>query len=144
MVYDYDAGEACPWCNSKFTNDGARENHYCCGSYDHRKGYEYEEYKRRESMSEELKITKGRVLEAADSCGTAKEVLKKLFPEVFEVKEEWEDVSDKCRIKFGYADVVIAGDGWNLFAIRGGALKTCDGLPFDVKIEGGRIWRKKS
>jgi len=33
---------------------------------------------------EELKITKEKVLEASERCGTAKEVLKTLFPEVFE------------------------------------------------------------
>lgn len=32
----------------------------------------------------ELKITKERVLEAAEKCGAAKNVLKSLFPEVFE------------------------------------------------------------
>jgi hypothetical protein len=35
-------------------------------------------------MSEELKITKERVLEAAKECPTSQAVMKKLFPEVFE------------------------------------------------------------
>lgn len=40
--------------------------------------------KKKEPMEKELKITKERVLEAANSCAQAKEVLKKIFPEVFE------------------------------------------------------------
>lgn len=32
----------------------------------------------------ELKITKEKILEAASKCSTAKEILKTLFPEVFE------------------------------------------------------------
>lgn len=39
-------------------------------------------------MSDELKITKETVLKAASKCPTAKEVLKELFPEVFE--DTWE------------------------------------------------------
>lgn len=35
-------------------------------------------------MSEDLKITKQRVLEAAANCSAAKETLKTLFPEIFE------------------------------------------------------------
>lgn len=38
-------------------------------------------------MSDELKITKQRVLAAAERCSDAKNVLKELFPEVF---ENWE------------------------------------------------------
>ena len=34
-------------------------------------------------MSDELKITKEKVIEAANSCPTAKAVLEKMFPEVF-------------------------------------------------------------
>lgn len=43
--------------------------------------------KREQTMSDELKITKDRVLAAAKSCSTAREVLTKLFPEAF--KETW-------------------------------------------------------
>jgi hypothetical protein len=37
-------------------------------------------------MSDELKITKEKVLEAAKKCASAKQVLSTLFPEVFEKK----------------------------------------------------------
>lgn len=35
-------------------------------------------------MSQELKITKERVLKAAEKCSTAKDTLKELFPEAFD------------------------------------------------------------
>lgn len=41
----------------------------------------------REDDMEELKISKEKVLEAANTCSTAKEVMKVLFPEVFKDKE---------------------------------------------------------
>lgn len=37
-------------------------------------------------MSTELKITKERVLKAAEKCSTAKDTLKELFPEAFEAE----------------------------------------------------------
>jgi hypothetical protein len=41
-------------------------------------------------VSEELKITKERVLAAASKCTDAREVLKELFPEAFE--DKWFDL----------------------------------------------------
>lgn len=43
-----------------------------------------EDEKERNNMSDTLTITKEKVLEAASKCSTAKEVLKTIFPEVFE------------------------------------------------------------
>jgi hypothetical protein len=90
---------------------------------------------------EELKITKERVLSAAGKCGTAKEVLKELFPEAF--GDEWEDVTNRMFIDQG---------AW--LSLRGSG---CIGeSPFSIivnydsnyanryKIERGKIWRKKS
>lgn len=37
----------------------------------------------------ELKITKEKVIEAANKCNVAKETLKTLFPEVFEEEKTW-------------------------------------------------------
>lgn len=37
----------------------------------------------------ELKVTKERVLEAANACSTAKATLEKLFPEAFVVEKEY-------------------------------------------------------
>jgi hypothetical protein len=42
-----------------------------------------EDEKKRNNMSGTLTITKEKVLEAANKCSTAKEVLKTIFPEVF-------------------------------------------------------------
>jgi hypothetical protein len=39
-------------------------------------------------MSDELKVTKDRVLKTAESCGEAKRVLQQLFPEAFETPFE--------------------------------------------------------
>lgn len=41
----------------------------------------------------EIKITKEKVLAAAEACPEAKEVLKKIVPEAFE--DEWEDITHK-------------------------------------------------
>jgi hypothetical protein len=45
--------------------------------------YQKDSIQNQNSMSEEIKITKERILEAAAKCSTAKEVLKVLFPEAF-------------------------------------------------------------
>jgi hypothetical protein len=48
-----------------------------------------------------LQITKEKVLEAASKCSTAKETLKTLFPEVFNLKitERVKSFEDACAIK---------------------------------------------
>ena len=49
----------------------------------------------------ELKITKDRVLAAAEKCPQAKETLKELFPDVFDnsvkVRESW--FNDKIQVR---------------------------------------------
>lgn len=98
-------------------------------------------------MSEELKITKERVLSAAGKCGTAKEVLKELFPEVFAVKEEWEDVTNQYRADYGIMDkteglYLTDGSHWPILVLDVAYSKN-SALSGMVKVEKGRIWRKK-
>jgi hypothetical protein len=57
---------------------------------------------------EELKITKEKVLEAANKCSTAKETLKVLFPEVFKEK----------TYKIGTTFVTDSGDRFMLSRYR--------------------------
>lgn len=45
-------------------------------------------------MDNELKISKERVLKAANECITARGALKTLFPEVFEEEDKYFDLSD--------------------------------------------------
>ena len=45
----------------------------------------------------ELKITKERVLTAAEKCEDAKEVLQELFPDVF--KGQWKDITEEIEWK---------------------------------------------
>lgn len=95
--------------------------------------------------NEKVELTAGDLRRAAEKCGTAKEVLKTLFPEVF--KDEWEDISDKCELNFKFhkpGEFSIWGLGNNLFAISDGAIRDCNGIGFEVKIDDGRIWRRKS
>ena len=65
----------------------------------------------------ELKITKERVLEAAESCGDAKEVLKKLFPEVFKEKSKYYD-SSEIRLRVARSDIPECG--WRIEVVVGG------------------------
>lgn len=91
-------------------------------------------------MDKELKITEARVKEAAESCGTAKEVLKKLFPEVFGC--EWEDITKNIRIESNGDELVITDGTWYYYGIKEGSIRTCKGLGNDVKIEYGRVYRR--
>ena len=81
---------------------------------------------------------------AAEKCGTAKEILKELFPEVFKVSE-WEDVTS----------LAVLDDSTGYLAI---GFKDSDDVPYTLtpnndsvsmalgkyKIEGTHIWRRKS
>ena len=92
---------------------------------------------------EELKITKERVLSAAGKCGTAKEVLKELFPEAFGA--EWENVSGKCIVSpsnGGVYSLTIKCGNDNVLCIRTGG--TWDIIDQKYKFEDCDIWRKKS
>ena len=60
-------------------------------------------------MSEELKVTKERVLEAAKLCPTASEVLKGLFPEAFDIGPL--KYGSVYQTKFGPAMYISMGIG---------------------------------
>ena len=105
-------------------------------------------------MSEELKITKERVLSAAGKCGTAKEVLKELFPEVF--GEEWEDVTGQAYFEYWGTTrellLCVEDRPEDRGTPRGHrsclsikeAYPTPGGESNKLKIEKGKIWRRKS
>jgi hypothetical protein len=48
-------------------------------------------------VSEILQVRKDKVLEAADKCETAREILRVLFPEVLD-RTEWKDVTEHLRV----------------------------------------------
>jgi len=45
----------------------------------------------------EVTTTKERVIKASETCPDAKEVLEKLFPEVFECSNEWKDITKELQ-----------------------------------------------
>ena len=103
-------------------------------------------------MSKKLEITEERVKEAAESCGTAKEVLKKLFPEVF--KKEKDDVSEDLFVMTDAmlpdgCNVVLAvenksrGNVNDLIMLYGNGTWRCD-YEGNLELKDGRIWRRKS
>ena len=93
-------------------------------------------------MNDELKITKERVLSAAEKCGIAEEILKELFPEVFNVSPpEWEDITKKCRISNVGNSLYVHDGFYYCFLIPNGA-EVVPGAG-DVKVEHGLIWRKR-
>lgn len=95
---------------------------------------------------EELKITKERVLSAAGKCGTAKEVLKELFPEAFVVKEKWEDVTEKVTLgswmtnEYGQSVGVWFEGDCPFLVCDNDQSKAGD----KFMLKGGRIWVKRS
>jgi len=70
-----------------------------------------------ETMSEKggdvLTVTKDKVLEAAGKCGTAKDILKTIFPEAF--KSEWEAVYCSDITVEYYSDPVLRDKVGNLY-----------------------------
>lgn len=54
----------------------------------------------------ELKITKEKVLAAAEKCSTAKEVLKEMFPDVFEEDNPFSHIEDDGT----WTDSKLCGD----------------------------------
>lgn len=71
-------------------------------------------------MEKELKITKEKVIEAANKCSTAKETLKTLFPEVFEEEKTWR-YGNEIYDKSGTLSIIaqISSDLCCLVAIEG-------------------------
>lgn len=69
----------------------------------------------------ELKITKDKVLAAADQCGTAKAVLKTLFPEAFQSESVFEK---DAKISSPNGDLVIRYSDWS--DLKNNHLLLCD------------------
>ena len=102
-------------------------------------------------MNDELKITKDRVLAAAEKCGTAKEILKELFPEAF--RNEWELVPvedlrpEYVTSSFGPTSGgssfirINHSEGMGVIIIRPDGTWRNNGAT--IKIENGRVWRKR-
>ena len=118
--------------------------------------------------TDKVELTVEAVKRAAEKCGTAKEILKELFPEVFwESPPEWENITTKCVIvpytascleddimgigvpmndgdtPFYCPLVVVYNKKW------GGKGFTKEGYPINsdgviIKMEKGKIWRGKS
>jgi len=99
----------------------------------------------------ELKIDSERVLKASESCSQAKEILRTLFPEVFEKQKEWENVSSRVGFFKGeFSENDIQGKiESTMFYLCVDDLDT----PFvllssfnhdkDYKIANGKLWRLK-
>ena len=97
--------------------------------------------------TDKVELTVGDIKRGAEKCGTAKEILKELFPEVFrESPPEWEDVTGRASLWC---------DGQNTYPIiRIDGIKQKDGYLTGVdnysagrwrfKIDSGRLWRRKS
>lgn len=100
-------------------------------------------------MSNELKVTKERVLAAAEGCSTAKDVLSKLFPEAFEKKEKWEDVTRDAYLEvWRDSELLICVTRVDEPVMRDFITINDNGtwqpdIKNTLKIEKGRIWRKK-
>ena len=102
--------------------------------------------------TEKVELTAGSVRAAAESCGTAKEVLKKLFPEVF--IGDREDVTDKAYIENcgNQLFLCVADDlGEDRYHQRSliylnpeNTWRWHDGSTFVLEISKGKLWRRKS
>lgn len=80
-------------------------------------------------MSKELKITKERVIAAANKCRTAKDVLKELFPDVFG-KVDFA-AGNIVENRAGDTRIIIFSDGkYYAYALRDGSFAT-DETGFD-------------
>lgn len=77
-------------------------------------------------MSNELKVTKDAVLKAAESCSTAKSVLKTLFPDVF--GENFRKFNYKERGSLNWNDSIIiintSGEKWIIAFLDGNSTGT--------------------
>jgi hypothetical protein len=94
--------------------------------------------------TDKVELTVEAVRRAAGKCGTAKEVLKELFPEAFE--EGWEDVTDRVGL-WGRGDMVypaLSIDGVNKTDAYITGINNYVGAELVFKLEAGRIWRRKS
>ena len=84
-------------------------------------------------MSKELKIIKSAIQRLRDEmvgCPEAQKAIQKAFPEAFEKKEEWEDITSEVKVylenrKDGYRLFMDDGDG-NYFALSQGDKNDAD------------------
>ena len=100
--------------------------------------------------TDKVELTVGNIKAAAEKCGTAKEVLKELFPEVFKESPGWEDVTDGVKFVY-YANAKCVTQ----LETRGGYdcpfklvfnddSGRVDEYRENYRLGDGRIWRKKS
>jgi len=106
--------------------------------------------------TDKVELTVGNIKAAAEKCGTAKEVLKTLCPEVFkESPPEWEDVTRLAYVSpWGEQTLLLCVNDDNSIGkdSNWGHRETIDLIPGEtlgkksgrLEIRGGRIWRKKS
>ena len=109
--------------------------------------------------TDRVELTVGDIKRGAEKCGTAKEILKELFPEVFKVSPpEWEDITGECKISSYRENYLLTpfvpgstpcyapfcvkitkNSSWN--PLENGSL-VVDG--YEVKLEENKVWRRKS
>ena len=117
--------------------------------------------------TDKVELTVGDIKRGAEKCGTAKEILKELFPEVFKVSPPtWEDITKCCGFKDYDGDnsevgiyvpmngsdcyycpfIVVPNPEWRKSSSgrisKEGNLVDLDGA--EIKLENGLIWRRKS
>jgi hypothetical protein len=95
--------------------------------------------------TDKVELTVEAVKRAAEKCGTAKEILKELFPEVFREsppKEEWEDITGGCRFVPDNAGgpFIMCGD----LKVSWVPAYEYRVYSSSYKVDDGKIWRKKS
>ena len=100
--------------------------------------------------TDKVELTVGNIKAAAEKCGTAKEVLKELFPDVFKPSPpEWEDVTDEARVMFhagsGKFNLMFRnGLDWPFIVVITGDPDSGSYGQGHYKIDDNKIWRKKS
>jgi hypothetical protein len=88
--------------------------------------------------TDKVELTVGNIKAAAGKCGTAKEVLKELFPEVF--REEWEDITKEVIVYSWQGGVGLWHGQYCPFSV---AINEHSEVFGKYKIEKEKLWRKK-
>jgi len=100
--------------------------------------------------TDKVELTVEAVKRAAEKCGTAKEILKELFPEVFKVSPpEWEDVTNRASVQYhdgsGKFNLCFNdGTEWPFIVKIEGDPNSCSFSSGKYKITDKAIWRRKS
>lgn len=96
--------------------------------------------------NDELTIKKGRVLAAAEKCPTAKAALMEIFPEAFEKKDEWTDITDRLemKIKDGELRIVDPHGNWTLWYLGKEGMRSAPNIENEVywKAVGNRVFKR--